>query len=142
MMTKETFLRIKRSLILHEGHENYPYTDPLGKITIGIGYNLTDRGIDNDWINKQFQDDVIFFYKNLCEFPWFHLLNEDRQIVLIDMSFMGWKRFLEFEKMISALEKRDYQKAADEMINSKWAEEVKDRAIKLAEGMRTGEYYV
>ncbi len=142
MMTKEAFLRIKRSLVLHEGHENFPYIDSVGKISIGIGYNLSDRGLDNDWINNQFQQDVNFFYKNLCEFPWFHLLNEDRQIILIDMAFMGWKRFLGFEKMIDALERRDYEKAALEILNSKWADEVKDRAVQLAEGIRTGEYHV
>lgn len=140
MMTKEFFSRVKQSLIAHEGFENYPYTDTVGKITIGIGYNLSDRGIDNEWINKQFQEDVNYFYGQLCEFPWFHLMNEDRQIILIDMAFMGWKRFLEFKEMISALEKRDYQRAADEMLDSEWAEEVGHRAIVLANGMRKGIY--
>jgi lysozyme len=142
MMTKETFLKVKKSLIIHEGYENYPYTDQMGKITIGIGFNLSDRGIDNEWINKQFQEDVSYFYEQLCQFPWYHLLNEDRQIILVDMAFMGWKRFLEFEKMIEALDRRDYETAATEMIESKWAQEVGQRAIVLAKGMRSGVYHV
>jgi lysozyme len=142
MMTKEQFLKVKKSLILHEAERSYPYVDTVGKITIGIGYNLSDRGIDNDWIEKQFQEDVEYFYDQLCEFPWYHLLNEDRQIILIDMAFMGWKKFLEFDKMIHALEKNDYELAAQEMLNSKWAEEVKDRAVQLSYGMREGIYNV
>jgi len=142
MMTKEVFLRVKKSLIIHEGLNHFPYLDSVGKVTIGIGYNLTDRGIDSEWINSQFNLDVQYFYNQLCEFPWYHLLNEDRQIILIDMAFMGWKRFLEFEKMIEALDRRDYETAANEMLESKWAEEVKGRAALLAEGIRTGVYNI
>jgi lysozyme len=140
MMTQEQFVRVKRSLVLHEGLRDFPYVDSVGKITIGIGFNLTDRGIDTEWINKQFQDDVSFFYNQLCEFPWFHLLSEDRQIVLVDMAFMGWKKFIGFTGMIDALERRDYEKAAQEMLESTWAQEVKGRAAQLAEGMRSGKY--
>jgi hypothetical protein len=86
------------------------------------------------------EEDIEFFYKNLCEFPWFHLLSEDRQIVLIDMAFMGWLRFLEFEGMIDALERRDYGRAAHEMLQSPWAQEGKKRAEQLANGMRSGIY--
>lgn len=144
-MTKEIFLKVKRSLIKHEGYCTYPSVEsnePITKITIGIGYNLTDRGMGHEWIDKQFEQDVNYFYKQLCEFPWYHLLNEDRQVILIDMAFMGWKRFLEFKNMIAALEKRDYFLAASEMIHSKWADEVKERAIVLAHAMTTGVYDV
>lgn len=142
MMTKEQFLKVKKSLVLHEGWRDKPYVDSAGKITIGCGYNLSDRGIDGDWIDRQFKEDVEFFYKNLYEFPWFHLLNEDRQIVLVDMAFMGWKRFLGFEKMIDALERNDYELAAHEIMMSKWAEEVKDRAVQLSNGMKNGVYEI
>jgi GH24 family phage-related lysozyme (muramidase) len=104
MMTKEQFVRVKKSLWSHA------------------------------------EEDTEFFYKNLCEFPWFHLLSEDRQIVLIDMAFMGWLRFLEFKSMICALERRDYDQAAHEMLNSTWAMEGKKRAAQLSEGMRSGIY--
>ncbi len=142
MMTKEQFLKVKKSLILHEGKRNHAYVDSVGKITIGIGFNLTDRGLDDEWIDNQFQSDVTYFYNNLCDFPWFHLLNEDRQIILIDMAFMGWKKFLGFKEMLTALADRNYERAALEMLDSKWAEEVKDRAVQLAEGMKTGVYNI
>lgn len=142
MMTTQLLGRMRQSLIKHEGYENKPYVDSVGKITIGCGYNLSDRGIENDWINKQLDADIAFFFKNLCSYPWFKQLNTDRQIILVDMAFMGWKKFLEFHKMFFALESHDYEEAAEEMINSEWAKEVKGRAIELADGMRKGVYNV
>lgn len=134
--------KLRRSLILHEQYRTHPYIDTAGKITIGIGYNLTDRGIDDNWINSQFVSDVDFFYHQFSTFSWFSDLNEDRQIVLIDMAFMGWKKFLEFEELIKALSIHDYKRAAVEMLASDWAHQVKGRAVKLAHAMITGNYEI
>ena len=41
--------------------------------------------------------------------------------------------------MISALESHDYSLAAKEMLNSKWAEQVGERATQLAHIIATGE---
>jgi lysozyme len=134
--------KLKRSLILHEGYKDHPYFDTVGNITIGIGYNLSDRGLPDEWINRQYQDDVEYFYNQLCTFPWFELLSTDRQIVLIDMAFMGWKKFLSFKNMIKALEQGDYHLAASEMLKSNWAVQVGNRAITLANVMNDGVYHV
>lgn len=142
MISKIIYERIKASLVLHEGWKNRPYVDSVGKISIGCGYNLTDRGLDDAWINNQLSEDISYFYNQLCSFAWYHTLNPDRQIILIDMAFMGWKRFLSFGKMLQALEEGNYGVAADEMLHSKWAEEVKGRALALAEGMRSGVYNI
>jgi lysozyme len=142
MMTAEQKAKLKRSVTKHEGRTNFVYPDTLGNLTIGIGYNLSQRGLDDEWVDSQYDKDVAYFYSKLCEFPWFHLLSEDRQIVLIDMAFMGWKHFVEFTKMFEALEKRDYTKAAQEMLESKWAQQVQSRASDLAYAMHTGVYNV
>lgn len=141
-MTPEMKAKLRRSLVHHESYEKFPYTDTVGKITIGIGYNLSDRGLSDEWINNQYQADVDYFYGQLLAFPWFEQLTSDRQIILIDMAFMGWKKFLTFDKMLNALLTHDYKKAAFEMINSKWAEQVKGRAAALAHGMLTGVYEI
>lgn len=143
MMTTENLGKLKRSLVKHEGCEKFPYQDTVGKITIGIGYNLSDRGLPDEWINKQYEEDVSFFYQQLsANFPWFNQLNNDRQVVLIDMAFMGLKRFCGFKKMLDALQDHDYDQAADEMLASRWAEQAKGRAIELSNAMRTGAYTV
>ena len=143
MIPKEMGPKLKRSLLEHEGYKNIPYVDTKGFITAGIGYNLSTRGLKDSWINEQYEDDVEFFYSKLCEFPWYKDLNQDRQIVLIDMAFMGWQHFIEFHDMIAALAVHDYNKAADEMLASDWARDVKSgRSNALANGMRTGVYNI
>lgn len=135
--------KLRRSLVKHEKLMRFPYVDTVGKITIGIGYNLSDRGISDEWINTQFQMDVEYFYSQLRhDFKWFDSLNSDRQIILVDMCFMGYKKFLQFDKMLAALSQGNYELAAEEMLNSEWAQQVKGRAIDLSNGMRTGIYYV
>lgn len=141
-MTDLFFQKLKRSLIKHEGYEKFIYTDTKGKLTGGIGYNFTDRGLSDDWINKQFQEDADYFYNQLMQYQWFQRLNSDRKIVLIDMAFMGLKKFLEFKKMIAALQNDDYASAAKEMLNSKWASDVGQRAKDLANGMLRGSYNI
>jgi lysozyme len=142
MMTPEMLSKLKRSLVKHEGLENFPYVDTAGKITIGIGYNLTDRGLSDEWINDQYMQDVCYFYQQLSGFEWFPQLTIDRQIVLIDMCFMGWKKFLTFKKMINAISIGDFKKAAIEMLDSAWANQVKGRAVSLSHAMETGTYDV
>lgn len=144
MMTTEMEARLKRSIVNHEGKTNFPYVDTLGKITIGIGYNLSDRGVTEDWINENYEKDVRYFYSKLkTDFSWFDRLNLDRQIVLIDMTFnLGYKNFLSFKRMISALSRDDYKEAANEMLQSKWAHQVKNRANELANALLTGVYKI
>lgn len=143
MMTSECVKKLKVSLIKHEGYLNQACLDGTGSIRIGVGYNLSERGISDNWILNQLTEDILFFYKSLNdEFYWFEVLNSDRKIVLIDMAFMGWKKFLTFKKMFRALERENYKTAAKEMLDSKWAKDVKERAIILADGMRTGVYEV
>lgn len=139
MLDPETRLKLKELLVKHEGKTTYPYVDTVGKITIGIGYNLTDRGLPEAWVDKQFEEDVNFFHDHLDrDFKWFRDLNYERKIVLIDMCFMGYQRFKEFKNMLKALSYKNYDKAADEMLNSKWAIQVGNRALELANIMRTG----
>lgn len=143
MMTPEMLAKLRHSLVTHEDKTNFPYLDSHGNITIGIGYNLTARGLPDSWINNQYNEDVNYYYHQLKQhFDWFLELNQDRQIILIDMCFMGFKKFLSFKKMLVALAKKDYRIAAYEMLNSKWADDVKGRAVKLATAMEAGTYHI
>jgi lysozyme len=143
MMTQEMLVKLKKSLIKHEGCSNFPYFDEIGKITIGIGFNLTDRGVTDEWIAENYTKDVDYFYNILVNiFDWFKDLNEDRKIILVDMCFMGFKHFLSFKKMIDALSKGDYKTASYEMLDSKWAKQDENKAGELAQGMLTGIYNI
>ena len=68
--------------------------------------------------------------------PCFLKLSETRQAVLLDMCFnLGITRFLQFKMMLTALEMEEYEEAAKEMLDSKWAKQVGKRSVRLAEMM-------
>ena len=71
MMTPEMISKLRVSLVLHEGYRKYPYIDSVGKVTVGIGYNITDRGMDDGWINDKYNKDVDYYYSNYLNFHGF-----------------------------------------------------------------------
>lgn len=132
-----------RSVDKHEGCKLLPYTDTEGYLTIGRGYNLTTRGVTQEWADSQTFSDINFFYQQLFNnFPWYQKLDEVRQVILIDMAFMGWNNFLKFHQMIYCLSIGDYDGAANEMENSLWGKQDKGKAKDLIPAMRSGVYNV
>lgn len=140
-MTPEARQKLKGLLLAHESFRQFPYTDTTNHLTIGIGRNLSDRGISSSEALYLLDDDVTYFIGKLNHFlPFFVSIDENRQIALVDMCFnLGIQGFLNFKNMILALEAGDYERASQEMLDSKWAEQVGDRAIRLAHIVRTGE---
>lgn len=124
-----------------EGVKRFPYTDTVGKTTIGVGHNLTDNGLTNEQIDKILIDDVAAAYAPLNALPWFLNLDFIRQAVLVNMMFnLGPTRFLGFHKMLTHMEACDYPGAAQEMLDSEWAKQVGDRAQRLAKQLATGQW--
>ncbi len=139
-MTPEARLKLKNLLIKHESYKQFPYVDSTGHLTVGIGRNLTSRGISSNEALYLLDEDILYFYSKLNHILKFFVdLSENRQIVLVDMCFnLGVQGLLNFTQMILALEAQDYDRAAQEMLNSKWAEQVGERASMLASIMKTG----
>lgn len=140
-MTPEARTRLRNLLIHHEGYRQFPYTDTTGHLTIAIGRNLTDRGISVNEALTLLEDDITFFTNKLrAVIPLFDRLNDARQIVLVNMCFnLGVNGLLRFKSMLKALENKDYEEAAKQMLNSKWAEQVGQRAHDLSTIMKDGE---
>ena len=149
-------------LISHEGLVLQVYKDSLGIDTIGIGRNLEDRGItkeeldaldipnmdviyehginDIDAVYLATNDVQIVESELLAAHPCVAELDSVRQLVLVDMAFnMGVPRLRKFKKMWAAIHDNDYMTAAKEMLDSKWATQVKSRSHKLANMMHHGE---
>ncbi len=124
----------------HEGVRLFPYTDTVGKLTIGVGRNLTDCGISGDEAEYILKNDIDRAIHDLeFHLPWHKNLSEDRQMVLVDMCFnLGVSRLLGFKKALAFMESGDYEKAGDEMFASKWAGQIGHRAVELVEMMREG----
>ena len=130
---------LKNQLMRHEGIELKPYEDSVGKMTIGVGRNLDDAGITYYEAMYLLQNDIDRRrFKLMGYVPYWHILNEPRKEVLINMCFMGFKSLKTFKKMFAALEKEDYEKASEEMLDSKWARQVKGRSIELSKQMKDG----
>lgn len=127
-------------LIIDEGLQLKPYTDSVGKLTIGVGRNLNDVGISEDEARALLNNDVQRTQNALdAAFPLWRSLSENRQAVICNMAFnMGVSRVLDFRKMIHAIQAADFLGAAREMLNSEWARQVGKRADRLAEAMRNG----
>ena len=132
--------RLIEQLKRHEGVEHLPYIDTQGKMTIGIGRNLSDRGISISTINQMLMEDIELATSDLERvYPEYCDLSEDRQLVLANMSFnLGIPRYLKFEKFWAALRQGQWDLAATEMLDSRWAKQVGDRATELADMMRKG----
>lgn len=145
MIPAEYVQKLKLSLIKHEGYLNYPVPDNFdGQIKIGIGYNLTERGISDNWIQNQFTEDYLSHNESLLrDTKFYKKLNNTRKIVLLELAFRGYKIFIiQFQDMFNDLDREDYNSAAQKILDSSWAASQIDRATKLAESMRNGVYYL
>lgn len=132
------FALLIQQLIDHEGLRLKPYRDTVGKLTIGVGRNLDDVGITESEARTLLENDISTVCRELDRaLPWWRDLSEPRQRALADMAFnLGTPRLLGFKRMIAALERKDYEEAANEMLLSQWADQVKSRAVRLAAAMR------
>ncbi len=121
----------------HEGYRSKPYLCTAGKLTIGYGRNLDDRGISKDEAELMLSNDLMRCEKEARSFGWYHSLNSQRKDVIVEMIFnLGLSRFMKFKKMIKAISEENYSEAAAQMLDSVWASQVGQRAITLSDKMR------
>lgn len=140
--------RVREQLKRHEGtgrkagNRFLPYTDTVGKITLGWGRNISDNGISKDEAETFLTNDIIDAEddaRRLLTDTIFEALSEDRKAVIVNMAFnLGYARLSRFTAMLGALKAGRYQDAAREMRNSAWATQVKGRAEELAGLMEKG----
>lgn len=135
-----SYLDIAKARILEdEGRRQFPYIDTVGKITIGVGYNLTDRGLPDSIIDGFFADDLTNA-DEVCRkyIACFNRLTDSRKAALVDMAFDLNHKIGQFHQMIGALNAGDYDTAAKEILDSTFARQTGARALRLAEMMRHG----
>ena len=149
--------KLKEQLILHEGLKLNAYKCSADKWTIGVGRNLEanplteeetlevlkEVGITEEiamyWLKKKIRR----VKRKLANYEWYTSQSEIRRRVLIDMAFnLGVSGLLSFQNMIGALEVGNYEVAAEEMLDSKWAEQVGKRAERLAMMMKNNEDFL
>lgn len=128
------------SLKFEEGTELKVYPCSKGYSTIGTGRNLDAKGISQDEADYMLNNDIVDAKHAAAELvPSFYQLTDERRIALVNMTFQIGKRGVSnFKKMIKAIKVEDYDKAAIEMLDSKWAKQTPARAQRMADRMRNG----
>ncbi len=129
-----------QQLRLHEGERLKPYRCTAGKLTIGVGRNLEDRGITREESAYLLGNDIDHHWRELVKaLPWVELMDEVRQRVLLDMAFnLGINGLLGFKLTLSTMQSGRYELAAKMMLDSRWARQVGQRAERLSRMMATG----
>ena len=145
---------ICQRLLLHEGLRLQPYRCSKGKLTIGIGRNIDDNPFTDaelkvigDWkhgITTQaafylLRNDIDCLEKELQrKINFWHNLSDERQYALLDIAFnIGVCGLLKFKKMLAWLWMGNFEQAAIECLNSKYAKDTGHRAKRIATLIRT-----
>ena len=140
--------KLREELEIDEGCKYEIYLDHLGYPTFGIGHLVIEHDAEYGWevgtsidtvrVHETFEQDiktVLFDCNRLYEN--FEDLPEETQRVIANMMFnMGYTRLSKFKGMKSGVDARDWNAAADEMVDSSWYYQVINRANRLVERMR------
>ena len=140
--------KLKRVLEADEGCVYSVYLDHLDLPTFGIGHlirkNDPEYGLEvgaavsSERVLEAFEEDIQVVLDD-CEnlYQDFGDLPEEVQMIIANMMFnLGYPRLSKFKGMKAGVDARDWQKAADEMVDSRWYKQVTNRAERLVQRMR------
>ena len=140
--------QLRKELEVDEGVKYEIYKDHLGYPTFGIGHLVIDSDpeygqeigtpVSEDRVIEAFDNDVQIVLSD-CErlYNDFNVLPEEVQLIIANMMFnMGRPRLSKFKGMKAGVDAKDWNKAADEMVDSAWYRQVPNRAGRLVERMR------
>ena len=140
--------QLRKELEVDEGVKYEIYNDHLGYPTFGIGHLVRDTDpeagaalgtpVTEDRVIEAFNEDVETVLSD-CAILYddFDDLPEEAQLIIANMMFnLGRPRLSKFKGMKSGVDSRDWNKAADEMVDSAWYRQVTNRAERLVRRMR------
>ena len=140
--------KLRKELERDEGVKYEVYLDHLGYPTFGIGHLITDADpecgasvgtkVDSDRVKEAFETDVESVLSD-CDrlYVQFEHLPEEVKLIVANMMFnMGYTRLSKFKGMKYGVNTRDWNMAADEMVDSNWYRQVTNRAERLVTRMR------
>jgi|TARA_R100001463_G_scaffold16174_2_gene42054 lysozyme len=139
-MANELIEMLKR----HEGVRSHVYLCSAGYETIGVGRNIAESGLGltEDEIDFLLINDITRVKQELTDtYFWFPALNDARQDAMVDICFnLGLTRLRGFVKALEAMSREQFDIAADEFMDSRWSQQVGNRAVEVTEMIRTGDY--
>lgn len=140
--------KLREEIEYDEGNVEEIYLDHLGLPTFGIGHLVTESdpehglpvgsAVDNSRCVEAFNQDIETVVSDCHQlYPDFDDLPEEAQRVIANMMFnMGRPRLSKFKGMKSGVDARDWNRAADEMVDSRWYRQVTNRADRLVTRVR------
>jgi len=140
--------QLREELKVDEGVRYEIYLDHLGLPTFGIGHLVLDSDpeygqpvgtpVSEDRVNECFASDVETVLSECTQlYSNFNVLPEEVQLIIANMMFnMGRPRLSKFKGMKTAVDAGDWHRAAIEMVDSKWYQQVTNRADRLVQRMR------
>jgi len=122
--------RAIQTIKVHEGFRSEVYNDHLGNPTIGFGFLIEDLKLTRSVAEQILYMKVSELVRKLeSHIKFFHTLPEDAKVVLVDMSYqMGVNGLLRFERFLGYLGKGKYESAAEEILDSLYAQQTPNRA--------------
>ena len=141
--------KLRKELEIDEGVKYEIYLDHLGLPTFGIGHLVTKSdpefgepvgtAVDKDRCIEAFNKDLETVLSDCNKlYSDFDSLPEEAQLIIANMMFnMGRPRLSKFKGMKRGVDARDWNQAADEMVDSRWYKQVTNRANRLVERMRS-----
>jgi lysozyme len=140
--------QLREELAEDEGCKFEIYLDHLGLPTFGIGALIKEHDpeygqpvgtpVSEDRVRKRFNLDIAVTIED-CQVLYddFDDLPEEAQLVIANMMFnMGRPRLSKFKGMKAGVDARDWERAADEMVDSRWHDQVPNRAKRLVKRIR------
>jgi len=140
--------QLREQLEVDEGCVYKIYNDHLGYATFGIGHLVTESdpeqgqslgtAVSSERVAEAFESDIQSVLRD-CNILYsdFHNLPEEAQQVIANMMFnLGRPRLSKFAGMKRGVDARDWNQAADEMVDSNWYRQVTNRADRLVERIR------
>ena len=140
--------QLREELKIDEGVEYEIYLDHLGLPTFGIGHLVVEGDpeygqavgtpVSESRVNECFDKDVEIMLGECRKlYDDFDDLPEEAQLIIANMMFnMGRPRLSKFIGMKRGVDDRDWNAAADEMVDSRWYRQVTNRAERLVQRMR------
>jgi lysozyme len=136
--------KLIEQLRIHEGVREKVYLCSAGYETIGVGRNISESGLglSSDEIDYLLTNDIKRCQQELdFNFDWFKELDDVRRDAMINLCFnIGVTSLKKFSKAIAAMNVHDYETAAMEFLDSRWASQVGTRALDVTDMIRTGDY--
>ena len=140
--------KLREEIAYDEGIVYKVYLDHLGLPTFGIGHLIRDYDPEFGWevgtevsesrVNEAFEQDIQTILSDCLKlYPDFESLPEEVKRIIANMMFnMGRPRLSKFKGMKRGVDARDWNAAANEMVDSRWYRQVTKRADRLVQRMR------